>query len=297
MKIEYYNAKTILVRNNNPANWFGVHHNINVYRGCQHDCIYCDSRSDCFHIQNFNDLIIKINAAELLDKELSKKRRKVTIGTGSMSDPYIPAEKHLKITEKILKVVFKHKYPFHITTKSDLILRDIEILKEISKIFLSVCLTITTTNDKLASIIEPKAPSPSKRLFTIENLTKNNIFTGVLFQPVLPYILDNYDNIKKTVEDIADAGGKFIIPWFGLTMRKGQREYFLEKLEQHFPGLKEKYMSNYKTKYICNSENAINLYRFFENECKKKNIIYKMSDIKNYQKYNPYKQMTIFDMS
>ena len=150
MKIEYISAKSILVRNNSPEKWFGVKYNMNVYRGCQHDCIYCDSRSDCYQIQNFDNLIIKNNASELLEQELSKKKKKVTIGTGSMSDPYIPAEKHICLTQKVLKVIIKHKFPFHINTKSDLILRDLYLLREINKTFLSVCFTITTCDDILA---------------------------------------------------------------------------------------------------------------------------------------------------
>ena len=223
MKIEYINAKSILVRNNCPENWFGVHFNMNVYRGCQHDCIYCDSRSDCYQISNFSDLIIKSNAADLLDKELFRKRRKVTIGTGSMSDPYIPAEKHVRLTEKVLKIIIKHRYPFHIITKSDLILRDIDLLKEINKIFLSVCFSITTCNDALAAKIEQKAPSPTRRLQAIQKLSENGIYTGVLFQPVLPYLLDFEENIKETVYNVSHSGGRYIIPWFGVTMRKGQK--------------------------------------------------------------------------
>ena len=296
MNIKYINAKGILVRNNSPENWFGVHFNMNVYRGCQHDCIYCDSRSECYQIENFADLIIKQNAAELLDHELTKKRRKVTIGTGSMSDPYIPAEKYLCLTEKVLKVVVKHKYPFHIITKSDLIVRDLDLLKEISKTFLSVCFTITTCNDDIASKIEPKAPLPSKRLKAIQTLSENGIYTGVLFQPILPYILDSEENIDETVYNVAECGGKFIIPWFAVTMRKGQRDYFLNKLDESFPGIKEKYIRKFKNQYICNSENSNELYRYFENKCKQYKILYRMQDIQNYQKLNPFKQTTLFDI-
>ena len=296
MKIDYIDAKQILVRNNNPENWFGVHYVMNVYRGCQHDCIYCDSRSECYQIENFDELIVKRNAATLLDSALSTRRKKVTIGTGSMSDPYIPAEKHICLTEKVLKVIIKHKYPLHIITKSDLIIRDLELLKEINNTFLSVCFTITTCDDELAAKIEPKAPPPSKRLDALKLLSDNGIYTGVLFQPILPYILDTEENIKETVSRVAEAGGKFIVPWFAVTMRQGQREYFYEKLDAHFPDIKEKYISRFNNQYVCNAEKAKRLYKYFEEQCQENNIQYKMQNILNYQKLNPYKQMSIFDV-
>ena len=296
MKIEYIEAKQILIRNNNPENWFGIHYNINPYRGCQHDCIYCDSRSDCYQIKNFKDLIVKTNAAELLDKALSVKKRKVTIGTGSMSDPYIPAEKHIKLTEKILQVINKYSFPFHLITKSDLILRDIELLKEINKTFLSVCFTITTCNQSLASIIEPKAPSPERRLIAIEQLSKNDIYTGILFQPILPHLLDNEDNIKELVKKAYEHGVKFIIPWFAVTLRNGQREYFFDKLGKISYELQSSYQTEAKDLYVFNSPRAKDLYRYFEYQCQNLKIAYKMEDVLNYNKLRPYKQMTIFDL-
>ncbi|MDD4155578.1 MAG: radical SAM protein [Candidatus Cloacimonetes bacterium] len=296
MKIDYVEAKQILIRNKSPENWFGVHYNVNPYRGCQHNCIYCDSRSDCYQINNFNDLIVKTNAAELLDDALFSKRRKVTIGTGSMSDPYIPAEKHIKLTEKILKVIIKHSFPLHIVTKSDLILRDLELLNEINKTFVSVCFTITTCNNSLAQIIEPKAPTPDKRLKAIEELSKNNIYTGILFQPILPYLLDNEANIKDLIDKASDHGAKFIIPWFAVTLRTGQREYFIDKLGQISSELQLKYQEETKNLYIFNSPRTKELYKYFEFKCQEANLLYKMKDILNFNKLKPYKQMTIFDI-
>ena len=296
MKIDFIDSKGILVKNNSPDNWFGVHFNMNVYRGCQHHCIYCDSRSDCYHIDSFSDLIVKRNAADLLEDTLKRKRKKVTIGTGSMSDPYIPAEKHIRLTEKVLKVIIKYKYPFHIITKSDLILRDIELLKEINKTFLSVAFTITTCNEDISSKIEPKAPSPLRRLYALQVLSEADIYTGVLFQPVLPFLLDNEENIKETVYNVAQCGAKFIIPWFAVTMRKGQREYFLDELDKSFPGLKDKYFETYHFIYTCNSPRNKELYKFFEQQCRKNKLIYKMKDLLTFPKLNPYKQMTLFDL-
>jgi DNA repair photolyase len=241
-------------------------------------------------------LIVKRNAAELLDKNLTTRRKKVTIGTGSMSDPYIPAEKQLCITENVLKTIIKHAYPFHIITKSDLIIRDIELLKEINKTFLSVCFTITTCDPELAHKIEPKAPNPSRRLAAIKQLSEAGIYTGVLFQPVLPFLLDTEENIEDTVHYVKKAGAKFIIPWFAVTTRKGQREHFFEKLKEISPEIYQKYRSTFPGEYVCTSPNSKKLYKFFEKCCKKYKIEYKMSDIINYNKLNPYKQMTFNEL-
>jgi len=297
MKINFIDAKSILVRNRNPENWFGVFYNMNVYRGCQHDCIYCDSRSNCYQIDSFSDLVVKRNAVELLETALQTRRKKVTIGTGSMSDPYIPAEKHLCLTQKILEVIIKFGYPFHIITKSDLILRDLELLKQINKVFLSVCLTITTCDEQIAQKIEPKAPSPARRLYTIERLREAGIYCGVLFQPILPHLIDTPENIESTIYNVAKAGGNFIIPWFAVTTRAGQREYFLERLKEISPALKDTYIANYKDQYICESKKSKELYKFFERKCKHYNLDYKMSEILNYSKLNPFSQETLFDLA
>jgi len=296
MKIDFINSKSILVRNKNPENWFGIYYNLNVYRGCQHECIYCDSRSNCYQIDSFHDLIVKSNAPQLLEQTLVNRRKKVTIGTGSMSDPYIPAEKHLFMTQKILQIIQRYGYPFHIITKSDLILRDLELLKQINNVFLSVCLTITTCDESIASQIEPKAPSPTRRLKVLETLSQNGIYCGVLFQPILPYLLDTEQNIEDTVRNVSQAGGQFIIPWFAVTMRAGQREYFLQRLHNISPTLKETYLQKYGDSYICESERSKDLYKHFERLCHRYNIAYKMSDILNYNRLNPYKQGTLFDI-
>jgi len=213
-----------------------------------------------------------------------------------MSDPYIPAEKHVRLTEKVLTVIIKHKYPFHIITKSDLILRDIELLKEINKTFLSVCFTITTCDDELATKIEPKAPLPSSRLEAIKTLTDNGIYVGVLFQPILPFLLDTEENVAGVVDKVSQAGGKFIIPWFAVTMRQGQREYFLDRLDEFNPELREKYILHFQNQYICKSDKSKKLYKYFETQCHEKQMLYKMQDIQSYQKLNPYKQVSLFEV-
>jgi len=292
MKVEYINAKQILSKNPHPENWFGVNFNINIYRGCQHGCIYCDSRSNCYQIENFDSLIVKRNAPELLENILLRKRRKVVISTGSMSDPYIPAEKHILLTNKILRLIIKYKFPFHIVTKSDLILRDLDLLKEINKIFLSTCLTITTCNDQIAAILEPRAPTPTNRLKALEELSRNGLYTGVLFQPILPFLLDTEENVKETIYNIAHCGGKFVIPWFAVTMRKGQKEYFLTKLGEKLPAIKAKYIQTFQYESTCQSPNAKELLRIFDQECEKHKLISKMHNVDNFHKQKKYEQLT-----
>jgi DNA repair photolyase len=165
-----------------------------------------------------------------------------------------------------------------------------------NKTFLSVCFTITTTDDDLASKIEPKAPSPSKRLEALDKLIKSGIYAGVLFQPILPFLLDTEENICSTIQKVADTGAKFIIPWFAVTMRQGQREYFLDKLAKDFPEVKDLYVSNFQNQYVCKSPKAKKLFKLFEDTCRQYQILYKMQDIQNFQKLNPYKQLSLFDM-
>ena len=178
--IKEIEAKTLLSRNKKPSSWFGTHYLFNIYRGCQHKCIYCDSRSLCYRIDNFDDLLVKKNSVELLRKELKSKRKKGTIGTGSMSDPYTISEKDYKLTRGCLKVISDYNYPVHITTKSNLILRDVDILTEINKIYACVAMTVTTTNDDLSSIIEPGAPKSSERLKAVGVLSSLGINTCII---------------------------------------------------------------------------------------------------------------------
>ncbi|HBN05534.1 MAG TPA: radical SAM protein, partial [Bacteroidales bacterium] len=171
--IKYIQAKSILSKLSHTDLWFGISYNMNLYRGCQHGCIYCDTRSECYGINDISQIRIKENAIELLQKELSSKRmQKATIGTGSMNDPYMPIEKEIRLTRKALELINKYKYPVHIITKSNLVERDVDLLEEISKTYSAVSFTITTFDDKLSNIIEPFAPSTSLRFKAIETLAK-----------------------------------------------------------------------------------------------------------------------------
>lgn len=254
-------AKQMLSHIKNPDSWFGIKYNMNIYKGCQHGCIYCDSRSECYNIENFDDIIVKTNAVELLEREISRKKVKGTIGTGAMSDPYIPLEKHLKLTRKSLEIIRKYGFPVHIITKSNLVVRDKDILKEINRVYAAVSFTITTSDDELAKKIEPGAPLPSERFNAMKSIANEGIYTGVTMMPILPYIQDNEDNIISIVKKTTEYGGKYILPFMGVTLRDRQRVYYYNKLDKYFPGLRTKYESNFKNKYECISDESAKLYK------------------------------------
>lgn len=163
-------AKQLLSHSKKPDPWFGIRYNMNIYRGCQHQCIYCDSRSECYQIEDFNLLSVKENALDLLKKELYSKREKGTVGTGSMSDPYTISEAKLKMTRQALKIISDYRFPVHIITKSNLVNRDIDILKEITKTYVAVSFTVTIADDFIASKIEPGAPYPYRKVSSNENV-------------------------------------------------------------------------------------------------------------------------------
>lgn len=284
--MEFVKAKTILTKVKDGSEWYGVDYNMNLYRGCSHGCIYCDSRSNCYHIDNFDRVRGKENALYILEKELSKKRTKGVVGIGSMSDTYNPLEIKYEQTRGALKLISKYGFGVSIDTKSDLILRDLDLLKEInSKNNVIIKFTITTPDDKLSKIIEPNVCVSSKRLEAIKTLNDNGIFAGIMLNPVLPFITDNEEDIKTLVRLASEYGAKFIHTYMGMTLRENQRDYYFNKLEEHFIGLKSKYIKTYGDKYNCLPKNYKYLYNVFVNECNKYGVLYKMDDIiKAYKK-------------
>ncbi len=293
--IKKIEAKTILSRLKfAPDKYFGITYSMNLYRGCYHGCIYCDSRSKCYQMEDLSTIIIKTNALSLLENELSKKRKRGTIGSGSMNDAYMPIEKETELMRQAIKIINRYKFPLHIITKSDMVIRDIDILKITSKTYAAISFTITTINDNLSKIIEPNAPSTTKRLSAIESLSKNNIYTGITLMPVLPYLTDKIDNIKEIVKRGKDCGAQYILPSFGLTQREGQREYFYSKLNQYFPGLKEKYEREFGSLYNCFPKNYQKLYEVFFEECERLSMKTRMTFFAEAEK--PYvKQLKLFD--
>ncbi|HHX57102.1 MAG TPA: radical SAM protein [Clostridiales bacterium] len=278
--MQYISAKTIVSSYAENNHWFGNNYNMNIYKGCCHGCIYCDSRSECYGVNDFDTVRAKENALSLIDKELKSKRRTGVIGTGAMSDPYNPFERELCLTRQALELIDTHGFGVSIITKSDLITRDIDILQRIKEHSPVLCkITITASDDELCRKIEPNVSVSSERFSAVKKLTDAGIFTGVLLMPVLPFIADNEENVHQLVRLANESGARFIFPAFGVTLRANQRDYFYKKLDELFPSLKQKYIAQYGNSYECHSPNARNLYKLFSDECKRYGILYKMSDI------------------
>ncbi|EQB86750.1 DNA repair photolyase [Clostridium punense] len=294
--MELIPAKQILSQRTYNENWFGTNYNMNIYKGCSHGCIYCDSRSECYGIETFDKVRGKDKAIDIINTELKAKRKKGVIATGAMSDPYNPLEKEYNYTRKALELIDLYNFGVAIATKSELITRDIDILKSITTHSpVIVKITITTSEDALGKKIEPKVSLPSKRFEAIKMLSQNGIFTGILLMPVLPFIADNEKNIINIINQAADSGARFIYPYFGVTLRQGQREYFYSKLDENFKGIKNKYIEEYGFSYECSSVRSKELWKSFKTECDKKGILYKMSDIiKAYQSPYEKEQLSLF---
>ena len=257
-------AKTILNHVKQPDTYFGLKYNLNLYRGCQHQCIYCDSRSECYQIENFADIHVKINAIDLLKDALPRKRVRGTIGFGSMNDPYMPVERKYQLCRRALEVIAEHRFPVHIITKSDIVLRDIDLLEQINQIYAAVSFTITTADDQLARQIEPGAPSSSARFAAMRALADAGIHTGITMMPILPFISDTEENITQLVELAHQNGAGYILPWFGMSLRAGSRDWYYTQLDKRFPGIKQKYIQQYGSSYECSSPNWQELDQTFQ---------------------------------
>lgn len=261
-------ATTILGTVKNPPDcFFGGHYNINLYRGCPHACIYCDTRSDCYGIGNLSDIRAKENALAILDKELGSKRRKGTVTTGSMNDPYMPLEKKLKLTRGALHLVALHKFGVHVLTKSDLAARDADILAEVGTVYAAVSFTVTTADNELARRIEPGAPAPDKRFHALARLAEAGIYVGVNLMPVLPFLTDSPDNIRTVLRRAAESGAQYVNFVPGMTLRDTCRSHYYTQLDRHFPGLRKRYAARYGQRYNCQVPEAARLGEFYRAEC------------------------------
>lgn len=277
--IDYIRAKKIVQNMKGGQSWFGITHNCNIYRGCNHKCIYCDSRSSCYQIHEFDKIKVKQEADVMIDQELSTKRKKGVLGLGGMSDPYNYLEKELEYTRNALKSLDKYQFGVHVITKSTLVTRDIDILKNIQKHSpVGVAITITTSNDLLQGRIERNVPSTSQRFEALKELSDNGIYTGVMLMPILPFINDTEENITGIVEKAHQAGVKFIYASFGVTLRDNQRQYFFQQVG---PTLTKQYVDTFGDAYACSSPKHKELRNIFETLCKKYGIVYKMKDIVN----------------
>ncbi len=297
--MEYIKAKTICYKTKTPW-WFGTDYNLNIYKGCNFGCIYCDSRSDCYQIKDFDNIKPKENALQIIRDDLRRKAKKGVVATGSMTDPYNKLEAKEKLTRNTLELINAFGFGVSIITKSPLIERDIEILKDIKKHSpVIVKMTITTHDDELCKKIEKNVAPSSRRFETLKKLSDEGIYVGIILMPILPFINDTEENILNIVEEGKKAGVKFIYPSFGVTLRNNQREFFYDMLEREksFAGLKEKYIKTYRNKYSCFSSKYKQLNQVFKKRCDELEILYNMNDIvKNYKKGYTATQLNIFDM-
>ncbi|WP_294373686.1 radical SAM protein [uncultured Clostridium sp.] len=281
--MEYIDSKTIISSYVEGNSWFGINYNMNIYKGCCHGCIYCDSRSECYNINDFDTVRAKKNSTDIIRRELKKKRKKGVIGTGAMSDPYNPFEYKYEHTREALKLIDEFGFGIGIATKSPLITRDIDILKRIqqhSPVLIKI--TVTTYDDELCRLVEPNVSPSSERFEAIRKLSDAGIYTGILLMPVLPFINDTEDNICKIVKKAYECGAKFIFAYgMGMTLRGNQREYYYEKLLNLFPERKlvKEYIDAYGNDYECPSPEYKRLWSIFKSECSEYGLVYKMRDI------------------
>lgn len=253
-----------------------VKNGMNIYRGCLHGCIYCDSRSLCYQMNHkFEDIEVKANAVRLLENTLRRKRNKCMIGTGAMSDPYMPIEEKLGNMRKCLEVIERYGFGVTMITKSTKVLRDLDLLKKINeKSKCIVQMTLTTYDEDLCRIVEPNVETTYERFRALEILRDNGIPTVVWLCPILPFINDTEENIRGILDYCVRAKVKGIINFdMGVTLRDGNREYFYKKLDEHFPGLKEKYIRMYGNSYQLSSPNSRQLNMIYKSECIKNGIM------------------------
>lgn len=273
--MHFVEAKTILSAQNG----------MNLYRGCQHGCIYCDARSRCYQMNHgFEDIEVKENGLRLLEDALKRKRHPCMIGTGAMSDPYMPLESRLQMTRGALELIEKYRFGVTLLTKSTRILRDMDILCRInSRSKAVVQMTLTTYEEALCRILEPNVSTTRERLGALQEFRDAKIPTVVWLCPILPFLNDTPENILRIVESCADAGVKGIIHFgMGLTLREGNRDYFYGALDRHFPGLKEQYIRTYGNAYELLSPRAAELERIFRDACERSGISHENQRIFSY---------------
>ena len=274
---------------------------MNIYRGCSHGCIYCDSRSKCYQFTHpFEDIEVKCNAPELLEKELKAKRRKSMIGTGSMSDPYMHCEEQLGLTRRCLEIILQYGFGAAIQTKSDRILRDIDLLDEINRSAKCVVqMTLTTYDDELCRILEPNVCNTKRRIEVLEEMQKRGIPTVVWLTPILPFINDTEENVRSILEECVRVGVKGVIDFgMGMTLREGDREYYYAALDRHFPGLKQRYIERYGNAYELPSPNAAALQRIFRKICEENGILSDPDECFRFLYELPecFRQISLFDL-
>ena len=292
--MHFVNAKGILTGS-------GGRCGMNIYRGCTHGCVYCDSRSRCYQFTHpFEDVEVKQNASELLEKALQSKRKRCMIGTGSMSDPYMHCEEQLGLTRRCLEVIQKYGFGVAIQTKSDRILRDIDLLDEINHSAKCVVqMTLTTYDDDLCRILEPNVCNTKRRIEVLERMQARGIPTVVWLTPILPFLNDTPENVTAILQECVRVGVKGVIDFgTGMTLREGDREYYYAALDRHFPGMKERYIRMYGNAYELPSPRAKELRRLFHRICIENGILSTPEECFGYMYDFPEKQvqMSLFDL-
>lgn len=295
--MEYIKTRTIMTKSDQGSRWFGIDYHMNLYKGCTFGCIYCDSRSDAYHIDNFDEIRSKVDALKILEEELASKGYKGVVSFGTLSDPYNELESKYEITRGALELIKKYEFGVSIDTKSDLILRDIDLLKEIAlKNNVIIKISVTTYEDDLARVLEPHVISSTKRFEVLKELRKNNIYAGILMTPVLPFITDSEDNIKTLIHKAKENDAKFIYTKMGMTLRRKAREYYYEHIDKLYPGLSVDYKAVYEKNLVANPLRYKDLLELFVNECTKHHILCDMSEIiADYKKKIPTReQISLF---
>ena len=292
--MHFVDAKGILTANNG-------FNGMNIYRGCSHGCIYCDSRSRCYQFTHlFEDIEVKQNAPELLEKALRSKRKKCMIGTGSMSDPYMHCEEELRLTRRCLEIIRVHGFGVAVQTKSDRILRDIDLLDEINRTAKCVVqMTLTTYDDYLCAILEPHVCNTNRRIEVLERMRERGIPTVVWLTPILPFLNDTPENVTAILRECVRVGVKGVIDFgMGMTLREGDREYYYAALDRHFPGLKEKYMRIYGNAYELPSPRSSELTKLLHDICRDNGILSTPNECFEYMYEFPENkaQMSLFDL-
>ena len=283
-------AKALLTK------WNGV----NVYRGCAHGCVYCDSRSACYQFRHdFEDIEIKENAPELLEAILRAKRRRIVIGSGSMADPYQPCERDWQLTRRCLELLDRYEFGATVITKSDLVLRDLELFESIHRKAKSVLqMTLTVADDELSRVLEPRVCTTARRYEVLKAFQARKVPTVVWMTPILPYLTDSRENVARLLEYCLDAGVKGIVCFgMGLTLREGSREYYYAALDRHFPGLSERYRRQYGNAYNVPSPDEGRLLTLFHETCEKYGILHTPEDCFRFIDTLPEKspQLSLFD--
>lgn len=287
--MHFVQAKGILSQNNG----------MNIYRGCSHGCIYCDSRSKCYGFTHaFEDIEVKENAPELLEQALRSKRHKCMIGTGAMCDPYLPAEKELQLTRKCLELIDRYEYGVTVLTKSNLVLRDLDLLQSINRKAKAVLqMTLTTYDEELCRKLEPNVSTTRERFEVLMRCKELGIPTFVWMTPILPFINDTRANIEGLLDYCLQAGVQGILVFdVGVTLREGDREYFYQALDRDFPGIRQKYISAYGNAYDIPSPYSKELMALIQNTCTANGILCSPKECFTYLHEFPkrYVQQTLF---